>query len=61
MLKYQRHLKVTVYNLLFAAKRSSVRYTANGTECLYTVDPSTFDDHKKSDKKNSDDKRPVNG
>lgn len=27
------------------------------TECLYTVDPATFDAHKKSDKKNSDEKK----
>lgn len=27
------------------------------TECLYTVDASTFDAHKKSDKKNSDEKK----
>ena len=27
------------------------------TECLYTVDADTFDAHKKSDKKNSEEKK----
>lgn len=27
------------------------------TECLYTVDPAAFEAHKKTDKKNSDEKK----
>ncbi|XP_062260025.1 oxysterol-binding protein-related protein 1-like isoform X2 [Platichthys flesus] len=43
--------------ILDKSKKKLCAIYGKWTECLYTVDPATFDAHKKSDKKNSDDKK----
>lgn len=42
---------------MFSSKRKVCAMYGKWTECLYTVDPTTFDAHKKSDRKNSDEKK----
>ncbi|XP_057713338.1 oxysterol-binding protein-related protein 1-like isoform X8 [Corythoichthys intestinalis] len=39
------------------SKRKLCAIYGKWTECLYTVDPATFDAHKKSDRKNSEEKK----
>lgn len=41
----------------FCSKKKLCSVYGKWTECLHTVDPATFDAHKKSDKKNSDEKK----
>ncbi|XP_059200211.1 oxysterol-binding protein-related protein 1-like isoform X2 [Centropristis striata] len=48
--------KVEGYILDKSKKRLCAIY-GKWTECLYTVDPASFEAHKKSDKKNSDEKK----
>ncbi|XP_042284804.1 oxysterol-binding protein-related protein 1-like isoform X3 [Thunnus maccoyii] len=48
--------KVEGYILDKSKKKLCAMY-GKWTECLYTVDPATFDAHKKSDRKNSEDKK----
>ncbi|XP_026168984.1 oxysterol-binding protein-related protein 1-like isoform X2 [Mastacembelus armatus] len=43
--------------ILDKSKKKLCAIYGKWTECLYTVDPATFDTHKKSDKKSSDDKK----
>ncbi|XP_035025880.1 oxysterol-binding protein-related protein 1 isoform X1 [Hippoglossus stenolepis] len=43
--------------ILDKSKKKLCAIYGKWTECLYTVDPATFDAHKKSDRKNSDDKK----
>ncbi|XP_039999895.1 oxysterol-binding protein-related protein 1-like isoform X2 [Xiphias gladius] len=43
--------------ILDKSKRKVCAMYGKWTECLYTVDPTTFDAHKKSDRKNSDEKK----
>ncbi|XP_040910704.1 oxysterol-binding protein-related protein 1-like isoform X2 [Toxotes jaculatrix] len=43
--------------ILDKSKKKLCAIYGKWTECLYTVDPATFDAHKKSDKKNSDEKK----
>uniref|UniRef100_A0A7N6FF09 Oxysterol-binding protein n=1 Tax=Anabas testudineus TaxID=64144 RepID=A0A7N6FF09_ANATE len=43
--------------ILDKSKKKLCAVYGKWTECLYTVDPATFDAHKKSDKKNSDEKK----
>nr|XP_020451509.1 oxysterol-binding protein-related protein 1-like isoform X2 [Monopterus albus] len=43
--------------ILDKSKKKLYAIYGKWTECLYVVDPATFDAHKKSDKKNSDEKR----
>ncbi|XP_023282967.1 oxysterol-binding protein-related protein 1-like [Seriola lalandi dorsalis] len=43
--------------ILDKSKKKLCAIYGKWTECLYTVDPTTFDAHKKSDKKNSDERR----
>ncbi|XP_077471750.1 oxysterol-binding protein-related protein 1 [Stigmatopora argus] len=39
------------------SKRKLCAIYGKWTECLYTVDPATFDSHKKTDRRNSEDKK----
>ncbi|XP_066575657.1 oxysterol-binding protein-related protein 1 isoform X1 [Amia ocellicauda] len=48
--------KVEGYILDKSKKKLCALY-GKWTECLYTVDPATFDAHKKTDKKNTEDKK----
>uniref|UniRef100_A0AAQ5YI44 Oxysterol-binding protein n=1 Tax=Amphiprion ocellaris TaxID=80972 RepID=A0AAQ5YI44_AMPOC len=43
--------------ILDKSKKKLCAIYGKWTECLYTVDPATFDAHKKSDKKNADEKK----
>ncbi|XP_071773109.1 oxysterol-binding protein-related protein 1-like isoform X1 [Centroberyx gerrardi] len=43
--------------ILDKSKKKLCAIYGKWTECLYTVDPATFDAHKKADKKNSDEKK----
>uniref|UniRef100_A0A673CWI1 Oxysterol-binding protein n=1 Tax=Sphaeramia orbicularis TaxID=375764 RepID=A0A673CWI1_9TELE len=43
--------------ILDKSKKKLCAIYGKWTECLYTVDPATFDAHKKSDKKNSDERK----
>lgn len=43
--------------LYVCSKKKLCAIYGKWTECLYTVDPAIFDAHKKSDKKNSDEKK----
>ncbi|XP_041660255.1 oxysterol-binding protein-related protein 1-like isoform X2 [Cheilinus undulatus] len=43
--------------ILDKSKKKLCAIYGKWTECLYTVDPATFEAHKKTDKKNSDDKK----
>ncbi|XP_070700711.1 oxysterol-binding protein-related protein 1-like [Pempheris klunzingeri] len=43
--------------ILDKSKKKLCAIYGKWTECLYTVDPATFDAHKKSEKKNSDEKK----
>ncbi|KAK7945605.1 hypothetical protein WMY93_001333 [Mugilogobius chulae] len=43
--------------ILDKSKKKLCAIYGKWTECLYTVDPAAFEAHKKSDKKNSDDKK----
>lgn len=57
-IKYQRHLCfINIKSLPVCSKKKLCAIYGKWTECLYTVDPATFDAHKKSDKKNSDEKK----
>ncbi|KAM9845042.1 oxysterol-binding protein-related protein 1-like [Aulostomus maculatus] len=43
--------------ILDKSKRKLCAIYGKWTECLYTIDPAAFDAHKKSDRKNSDEKK----
>lgn len=43
--------------LFFCSKKKLCAIYGKWTECLYTVDPNTFDVHKKAEKKNAEEKK----
>lgn len=45
------------FSLFFYSKKKLCALYGKWTECLYTIDAATFDAHKKTDKKSSDDKK----
>lgn len=59
--KYQRHPKLCFYSIssssYVCSKKKLCAIYGKWTDCLYTVDPAAFDAHKKSDKKNLDEKK----
>lgn len=57
---YYLHLKLWYINIsssYVCSKKKLCAIYGKWTECLYTVDPATFDAHKKTEKKNPDEKK----
>lgn len=59
-LKWNGSLLAQLYTLLFFffdSKKKLCALYGKWTECLYSVDPATFEAYKKNDKKNAEEKK----
>lgn len=57
VLKTVLHMVTHIFPLFGCSKKKLCAIYGKWTECLYVVDPATFDANKKMDKKNSEEKK----